>query len=109
MDAVSAVTAALTDDQRAAIVARFTAVNPHWTGANADDILDALDQSDSNLEIVEPFWEAYPDLPGGNELGVAARALIWSRPDDSAAADALTPEAVLDLANRAAAMRRDIR
>jgi hypothetical protein len=68
---------ALTGKQRAAIVKRFTALNPSWVGAKAADILDELDQADSDLEVTEPFWETHPDLDGTG-LGIAARALIWS-------------------------------
>jgi hypothetical protein len=78
---VGAVATNLTDAQRAAIVTRFTALNPHWTGAHADDILDALADSDSDLAAVEPFWEAHPELSGPRSVAYApyaTRALIWS-------------------------------
>lgn len=76
-DPLMAVTAALTDEQRQAVVDRFTRMNPHWRGAGAADILDALDQSDSDLAATEPFFDAHPDLIVDG-AGIAARALIWS-------------------------------
>jgi hypothetical protein len=66
----------LTGAQKAAIIERFANSNPHWRGAHADDILDVLDQSDANLDQVEPFYEQHPELPDGS--GTAIRALIWS-------------------------------
>lgn len=77
IDPVMAVTAALSQEQMETIVSRFTAVNPHWRGAEVADILDALDQGDSDLATTEPFFEAHPEITGLG-VGVAARALIWS-------------------------------
>lgn len=74
---LTAVTAALTDAQRQAIVDRFTTMNPGWRGATAADILDTLSDVDSDLAVTEPFFGAHPDLIVDG-AGVAARALIWS-------------------------------
>jgi len=35
----------------------FTRVNPHWRGAQWSDVLDTLQDSDSNLEVTEPEYE----------------------------------------------------
>jgi hypothetical protein len=74
---VSAVTRALTEAQRDAIVERFTALNPHYRGAECADILDELAESDSDLGQTEPFFDDHPDLLVDG-AGVAARALIWA-------------------------------
>lgn len=62
---------------RKAIVERFCAINPHWRGAEAADIIDELDNNDSNLVEVELAWERFPQLrlPG---FGMAVRALYWA-------------------------------
>ncbi len=67
----------ISQPQREAIVAKFTAANPHWSGARFDDILDTLDNSDANLPEVESAWEAYPTLHCSG-FGTAVRALLWS-------------------------------
>jgi hypothetical protein len=76
-EALSAVVARLTPAHADRITAKFTRLNPGWSGAGVADILDALDQSDSDLEITEPFFGMNPDLAGLPGAGVAARALIW--------------------------------
>jgi hypothetical protein len=75
MDALT-IASRLTPAERAEIVRRFTLANPHWRGAEAADILEALYDSDSNLDRTEPFFEAHPDLIIDG-AGIAARALIW--------------------------------
>jgi hypothetical protein len=77
VDPALAITQALSQNQMETIVVRFTTVNPEWRGAEVADILDALDQADSDLATTEPFFEAHPDITGLG-VGVAARALIWS-------------------------------
>ncbi|MCW2904117.1 MAG: hypothetical protein JWO67_6382 [Streptosporangiaceae bacterium] len=89
-DPALAIARAMTDEQRRTIVERFTKLNPHWQGAEAADILDTLDQADSNLEETEPFWEANPGLAKRPGAGVAALALLWS-------GETLSPEAVAGL------------
>lgn len=88
---------ALEPDQRQAIVDRFTERNRSWRGAAAADILDALAESDSDLAIIEPFFERHPELvaPGAGE---ALRALIWSGQD-------VTPDALLELLKRTVAIQ----
>ena len=36
---------------------RFTELNPNWKGANWDDCLDTLIDSDSHLDVTEPLYE----------------------------------------------------
>lgn len=84
-DALLAISARLSAAQKSTIINRFTALNPHWGGAQVPDILDGLCEIDSDLDQTEPFLEAHPGLPP--EAGIAMRALIW-------AADPLTIEAV---------------
>ena len=71
------VCAKLAPEQRDAIIAKFCDLNPHWRGAHAADIIDTLDDTDSNLDAVEKAWENFPQFhkPG---FGCAVRALVWS-------------------------------
>src|SRR5215831_2935741 len=43
---------------------KFTSLNPHWRGANWEDVLETLCDSDSHLEITEAMhvalWNRYP-------------------------------------------------
>ena len=83
----------LTALQRDAILGNFTRINPHWSGAGVADILDALDNADSDLGQTEPFFDANPSLASRPGAGYAARALIWSStPLTAANLTALTPE-----------------
>lgn len=77
-DPILAVVAALTDEQQDTIVGRFTRINPHWRGAQPADILDALTESDSDLDRTEPFFEDTDDTDWPEGAAVAARALLWS-------------------------------
>ena len=54
---ITAITNALSIEQRSALVTRFTSRNPRWRGANADDILDALLEHDAHLDLTEPMHE----------------------------------------------------
>lgn len=53
--------AALTEQQRKAILSAFTTLNPNWQGAGVADILSALDDSDAHLEFIEPWWDDYAE------------------------------------------------
>ena len=74
------VAAALTDEQRKYLIARWNETNPHLAGAQAADILELLTSGDSDLEIVEPFLEEYPDVTDPR-VPCILRALIWSGTD----------------------------
>lgn len=65
---------------REEIVKRFTTINRHWRGAQAADIIDTLEDHDSNLPEVEAAWDSFPEMrkPG---FGFAVRALLWSGKD----------------------------
>lgn len=80
---VMTVCAKLNQEQRETIIARFCNLNPSHRGAAVEDIIDILDNSDSNLDAVEEAWERFPRLqdPG---FGSAIRALVWSGTDVSA-------------------------
>ena len=75
---VMAVSRALSDSQRQAIVGRFTGLNPRWLGAETADILDTLCNNDSDLDQTEPFFEANPVIAIIPGACCAARAVIWS-------------------------------
>jgi hypothetical protein len=93
IDPVRAVTRALSPAQQVTIVRRFTTLNPNWRGAEVADILDDLDNIDSDLGVIEPFFEAHPEIIGPG-AGIAARALIWSTMP-------LTVQAITELLTRA--------
>jgi hypothetical protein len=95
-----AVTSALTEQQRKAIVIRFTFLNPHYAGAGSADILGELANADSDLDRTEPFFEAHRDLIVDG-CGYAARALIWSGGE-------LTETAMRDLLAAAGLIRPSI-
>ena len=99
MDALLAVCKALTPEQRDAIVTRFVKINHHWNGAEAPDIIDALDQNDASLEVTEPWYEANPDLADIDGVNAALLALLWSAPEGQPAD--LAPERVRGLLDRA--------
>ena len=46
-------------DECALALERFTRANPRWRGANWEDCLDMLLDSDSHLELTEPMYETY--------------------------------------------------
>jgi hypothetical protein len=103
-DPLMAVVAALTEEQRAEIVARFVRANGHWDGAEAADILDALTNHDSDLDVLEPFFEKHGDKFGADGVAEAARALIWSGPQSLPRAARITVEGLRDLLTRAGLM-----
>jgi hypothetical protein len=78
-DPLDAVLAALTTEQQARICDRFTKQNPGWVGADAGDILETLSDYDSDLEVLEPFYDANPDITAHPAAEHAARALLWGR------------------------------
>lgn len=69
---------ALPADMCERITLRWDHVNPHLRGAGVADILDMLDQGDSDLDLIESFEPG--ELPDHPSTGLAARALIWGRP-----------------------------
>ncbi len=83
--ALAVVCSRLTPAQKTEITARFTRINPSWQGARIADILCALTDADSNLAETEPFFDASPELAARPGAGAAARALIWSGTELTAA------------------------
>lgn len=77
MSDVMTVCAKLEEDWSNTIVARFSLMNPAYRGAKVEDIIDVLDNCDSNLDVVEKAWDDFPQFhkPG---FGFAVRALHWS-------------------------------
>lgn len=67
---------AMTSDERERFLSNFVALNPRWQGAHVADVLDALSNQDSHLEIVEPLYEARGgEVPEPGLLGACARAV----------------------------------
>jgi hypothetical protein len=68
----------LTPEACILIIERFLATNPHQRGIQVADILDMLVQTDSHLQLVEPYWEAQGsqlvEALGGRERLVSASA-----------------------------------
>lgn len=76
MDDLTAIIAALTDDERRLIVDRFTAANPHWRGATAD-VIEAIYDADGYLSLIEPFHDAHDDeLPDHAATAYAVRVVV---------------------------------
>lgn len=93
---------AMPAEQQRTFMERFFIANPHWRGAQAADILEALDERDSNLDQVEPFFERFPEIAVLEGATVVARAVIGGGHD-------LTPETFAALHVRVthlAALRR---
>lgn len=68
-------------------LARFTKVNPHYNGAAWADCLEVLYDSDSNLDVTEPIWEALEGLvtpEQGRYISLVALTLLYANPDDKA-------------------------
>ncbi len=74
-DRFLAVQNALTPDQRARILKNFGESNPHWRGAHVADILAALTDSDSYLEVTEPLLDDV-DLNGPSRISLKLRPLL---------------------------------
>jgi hypothetical protein len=59
----------------------FIAFNPRQRGAHWADVLDILDDSDSNLEVTEPLYEALRDKFDGTDrryIGLVALTLFYA-------------------------------
>jgi hypothetical protein len=99
--ALMAVAGALTDNERAAILAR-SSTWPGMNGAGVADVLDMTVSYDEFLSQTEPFYESLPpDFPGGPGTIFALHALILLR-------QPLTVEAVLELLVRAGLVKAEI-
>lgn len=96
--------AAMAADERAAFLRNFTGVNPHWQGAQVADVLAELDNTDANLDFVEPMYEAHEgDTDRPELIGSAVRAVLWSQgpfTSQQAAQEAVTWDRVHDLIRR---------
>jgi hypothetical protein len=93
--ALTAVCAALTEDERAAILNRWAPPGSRMHGAHVDDLLEMAYDADALIMDTEPFWEANEgDLPAIPGVGFALYALVMARQE-------LTVAAVLDLCQRA--------
>lgn len=87
---------ALTGDERTRIVELFTKRNPGYRGANFDDVLEMLYDSDAYCSQVDPILEAHP---GGWPIG-----MIYAAYAVCAQGAELTEEALRDLLRRAGLM-----
>lgn len=56
-------------------LSRFVRVNPSYNGANWEDCLDILLDSDSHLELTEPLWDEMDGDPLSSYVGVT---LLWA-------------------------------
>lgn len=62
-------------DERKMFLDRFTKANPHLRGAHVADVLSMLHDSDSHLEVTEPFYDGHPDA---GQLGsLCAIAVVY--------------------------------
>jgi hypothetical protein len=65
-------------------LSRFVRANPSWNGAGWAEVLDVLDDSDSDLEVVEPVYDALepllaPELRG--YISLVTLTMHWAQPD----------------------------
>lgn len=75
------VAAALTDGARDRLVKRFVDANPGWNGAGPVDVIDVLAETDSDLDLLEPFCAGQAGaLTAHPAVRHAARAVLWARP-----------------------------
>jgi hypothetical protein len=89
----TAVTRALSSEQREEIVHRFTTANPEWRGASSADVLDVLFQTDANLDTLEPFFNVHPQWERLIGSSFLALAIVWSGQE-------LTDPAMQELLNK---------
>src|SRR5580704_5984841 len=97
--AVRNIDAALSPDERAAIITRFCAANPRWRDIAFDEILEYLIDTGAYAAQAGPFFDAHAhngDLPAtvGGALTYAAVAVC-------ASGQVLTVQAVAGLLTRA--------
>lgn len=57
MNVYLAVDRALTADERRRFLDAFCRINPHWRGAHVADVLEALHERDSHLDVLERIGE----------------------------------------------------
>ena len=83
-------------DECALAIAKFTEANPAWRGANWDDALDVLMDTDSHLDVTEPIYEAFN---GEDDYGLPvceiAVTLLYS------GHESVTPDDVTEVLDRA--------
>ena len=73
-------------NENALALEHFTTANPHWRGANWEDCLDVLLDSDSHLELTEPLYEEFDALDIGVRLQLVcpiAVTLLWAKQLDN--------------------------
>jgi hypothetical protein len=81
-DTALAVERALTGEEQAAFLARFTSLNPRWKGSTVADILAELDNADAHLDLIEPVYQSHgPEVPEPGLLAMAMYAAIYSTTD----------------------------
>jgi hypothetical protein len=59
----------------------FLTLNPRQRGAHWADVLDILDDSDSNLEVTEPLWDALGERFDGEQrryINLVALTLFYA-------------------------------
>lgn len=71
---VLAVQEAMTPEERSTFLQKFTWLNPRWQGAHVADVLDELDNRDSDLTLVERLYAEHGgEVPEPGLLGAATR------------------------------------
>lgn len=65
--------AALSEEQKDAILTRLGELNPHWRGAGVADYLSQLWDMDAHLDLTEPAYEWF-----GQAGVVATLALLYT-------------------------------
>ena len=88
---------ALDPGQREMVLRRWVTANPRQAGARVADVLYLLADADSDLDMIETFYDTHPGLPDHPAAAYALRALIWGRPDGDCRCCALTRDGLAGL------------
>lgn len=65
--------------ESAAAIAQFVARNPHYQGANWDDVLEILLDADADLQWTEPIHEVDESFPANPLESAVATTLAWAQ------------------------------
>ncbi len=65
-------------EQSKAALAQFTSVNPHYRGADWDDVLEILLDSDADLQWTQPLTEVDPTFPADPLESAVTTTLAWA-------------------------------
>lgn len=62
MNTLTAVAQSMSASENERFLGNFVAANPMWKGANVDDILDHMNNSDAHVGLVEYYIDEHPSV-----------------------------------------------